>query len=263
MPDIAHFLRYFFFVSMLTFVPFSCQFFKIIYLTTVNDWSQTESKAQRRVGLISWIFQSHFSWKWRPAWWSYMELLIDIDMDILSNGLCNRSLWKITCVDMELWSILVWISPGSNLQEEDVHSVASFALNSFLKTAVPSNAPPARNLSIPLSIHFFLYSLFLLPFSLSPALPTLCVMYLLFPLPIPSSLPPHPPLSPLPSVRRCGKRRVLSFPQCSGGCQCRRWTPSRQLCICWALWFTVWGHSPRTGNLWILSFWQPSPQVSF
>lgn len=102
----------------------------------------------------------------------------------------------------------------------------------------------------PLSIYFLLYSL-----------PMLCVVYLLFL--FPSSLPPHPPLSTIPSVRRCDKRRVLSFPQCGAGCQCRRWTRSRQLCLCWALWFTVLGHSPRTGNLWKLPFWQASVQVSF
>lgn len=110
-----------------------------------------------------------------------------------------------------------------------------------------------------LSIHFSLYSLFLLP-SLSPALCHLSPA--LVPLPLLSPTLPST-LSTLPNVRRCGKRHVLSFPQCSAGCQCRRWTPSRQLCLCWALWFTVRGHSPRTGNLWKLPFWQPSPQVSF
>lgn len=62
-----------------------------------------------------------------------------------------------------------------------------------------------------------------------------------------------------------GVVNTMSFfpPQCSAGCQYRRWTPSRQLCLCWALWFTVRGHSPQTGNLWKLPFWQPSPEVSF
>ena len=77
-----------------------------------------------------------------------------------------------------------------------------------------------------------------------------------------SSLPPTFLSLPSPSVRRCGKRHVLSFPQCSASCQCRRWNPSRHLCLCWALWFTVRGHPPRTGNLWKLPFWHPSLQVS-
>lgn len=124
-------------------------------------------------------------------------------------------------------------------------------------------APPASDISFPF-VHPFL-SLFALSLavSLSLTLPMLCVVFRLFLVPIPSSLLPHPPLSTLPSVRRCGKHHVLSFPQCSAGCHCRRWTPSRQLCLCWALCLTVRGHSPRTGNLWKLPFWQPSPQVSF
>lgn len=84
------------------------------------------------------------------------------------------------------------------------------------------------------------------------------------------SLPPAPSpflclLFSLPSPVLGGVVNAMScfFPQCSVGCQCRRWTPSRQLCVCWALWFTVQGHSPRTGNLWKLPLWQPSPQVSF
>lgn len=95
-------------------------------------------------------------------------------------------------------------------------------------------------------------SLYLFPFFFS------C---LFFKNPIFSSPWPRLPVST--SVRRCGKRHVLSFPQCSAGCQCRRWTPSRQLCVCWALWFTVQGHFPQTGNLWKLPYWSPSPQVSF
>lgn len=80
-------------------------------------------------------------------------------------------------------------------------------------------------------------------------------------------LVPFPaPILPCPlclsHVLRCGKHHVLFSPQCSVGCQYRRWTPSRQLCLCWALWFTVQGQSPQTGNLWKLPFWQPSPQVS-
>lgn len=103
-----------------------------------------------------------------------------------------------------------------------------------------SYPPAAANHSAPL-------------FLFSPSRSHASVSFISSPL-SPSRPLPHPTLHPtllstFPSVRRCGKRHVLSFPQCSAGCQCRRWIPSRQLCLCWALWFTVRGHSPPN--------WQP------
>lgn len=184
----------------LTFVPFSCWFyfsyFVFFNLTPVIDWLQTEREAQRRVGLTSWIFQSCFSWNWRPASWSYAELLMY--WEILPNGLCNgslRTLWKITCGDMEHWPRLV---PGLNLQEEYVHPVATFVLNSFVKAAVnirtwrrvhqlPNQRETSQSL---LSISFSSLS-FLCLFSLSCSLYALCR---LSPLPL-----PVPYLSPTPS----------------------------------------------------------------
>lgn len=153
-------------------------------------------------------------------------------------------------------------SSGLNLQE-DVRPVAAFIFHSSVNAGlilIFAHRVPGQQatspfpqftpffLLSPCSVLLFLCRLSLVSSSMSPSLPF---------------LPTHSPLSTFSSEWRCGKHRVLSFPQCSVGCQCRRWTPCRQLCLCWALWFTVRGHSPQTGNLWKLSFWQPSPQVSF
>lgn len=159
MPDIAHFLWYF---CWLTFVPLSCLFYFNYYfffnLTSVNDWSQTEREAQRRVGLTSWIF-----WKSLFVEVAVMELLIY--WEILSSGLGSLwTLWRITCVDMELWPRLV--KKKTSIQWQLLSSIpfpkSGCQHQDILRHAhqIPHQRATSPSL---LSSHFFLYSLFLLP----------------------------------------------------------------------------------------------------
>lgn len=59
---------------------------------------------------------------------------------ILSNGLLDGSswtLWKITCVDVELWPRLVWISLDQTYKKNSPSS-GTFVFNSLIKAAVNS-----------------------------------------------------------------------------------------------------------------------------
>lgn len=131
--------------------------------------------------------------------------------------LCNGSLWNFDqdysgyvlggrkCT---LWQLL-FSTPFSKQQV----NIRAFCV-------IHAHQLPHRRLTYPslVATHFFLKSPVLLP-SLSCSPDVLSI--------ISSCLLPFLSATLLsslshPNVRRCGKRHVLSFPQCSAGCQCRR-----------------------------------------
>lgn len=193
-------------------------------------------KNLKEVNPKRWIDLTHFhgtgSKRHKLTWKSLFDLEFS-QMDLFQGTFMDTE-EDFACVDVEPGSGLVWTSfkKKTSIQRQHLLSCPEINLRTCLDAHVCLLIRRSPS-TFPLSASYIFYS---------------------FTLPL---------LSTLPSWRRCGKHRVLSFPQYSAGCHCRRWTPSRQLCLWWALWFTVWGHAPQTGNLWILPLWQSSAQVSF
>lgn len=217
--------------------------FYLFYHCQLTDHTWRE----KRAGLTAWTFERHFKelvtsveklqgaqhTQWKCVEWTLVDI---VENHLYWHGTLATTILDVPCVQ----------SSRSLCPSDD-----KFRFNSSPKNIRTFQKGHINGTSTVLSIPFVLPFLSLLsPYTLCPPISS-------------SSLPPHLPLSSLPIVKRCGKRHVLSFPQRCAGCQCRRWTPSRQLSLYWALWLTVQGHSPRTGNLWKRPFWLSSLKVSF